>query len=148
MYYTCDERAKEFARYIIDNNATVRKTAGEFKISKSTVHKDVSYRLKSIDYELYKKVKAVLDKNLEERHIRGGIATKRHRMTAMLFFRNLRIHKIIKAALKGSFYLHYNAFLAVSTSAANEFMSETAISASIFLSRVTPAFLRPFINCE
>ncbi len=38
MYYTCDERAKEFARYIIDNNATVRKTAGEFKISKSTVH--------------------------------------------------------------------------------------------------------------
>ena len=76
MYYTCDERAKEFARYIIDNNATVRKTASEFKISKSTVHKDVSYRLKSIDYELYKKVKAVLDKNLEERHIRGGIATK------------------------------------------------------------------------
>ncbi len=76
MYYTCDERAKEFARYIIDNNATVRKTAGEFKISKSTVHKDVSYRLKTIDYELYKKVKTVLDKNLEERHIRGGIATK------------------------------------------------------------------------
>lgn len=76
MYYTCDQRAKEFAHYIIDNNATVRKTAGQFKISKSTVHKDVSYRLKTIDYELYKKVKAVLDKNLEERHIRGGIATK------------------------------------------------------------------------
>ena len=38
MYYTCDQRAKEFAHYIIDNNATVRKTAGQFKISKSTVH--------------------------------------------------------------------------------------------------------------
>lgn len=76
MYYTCDQRAREFARYIIENNATVRKTAGEFKISKSTVHKDVSYRLRAIDFELYKKVKEVLDKNLEERHIRGGIATK------------------------------------------------------------------------
>ncbi len=76
MYYSCDERAKEFARYIIDNNATVRKTASVFKISKSTVHKDVSYRLKNIDYSLYKQVKAVLDTNLKERHIRGGIATK------------------------------------------------------------------------
>ena len=76
MYYTCDQRAREFARYIIENNATVRKTAGEFKISKSTVHKDVSYRLRAIDFELYKKVKEVLDKNLEERHIRGGMATK------------------------------------------------------------------------
>ena len=76
MYYSCDERAKEFAKYIIDNNATVRKTASEFKISKSTVHKDVSYRLKNIDYDLYTKAKEVLDNNLKERHIRGGIATK------------------------------------------------------------------------
>ena len=76
MYYSCDERAKEFARYIIDSGATVRKTAEQFKISKSTVHKDVSYRLKNIDYDLYMKVKAVLDNNLKERHIRGGIATK------------------------------------------------------------------------
>ncbi len=76
MYYSCDERAKEFARYIIDSGATVRKTAEQFKISKSTVHKDVSYRLKNIDFDLYTKAKAVLDNNLKERHIRGGIATK------------------------------------------------------------------------
>ena len=76
MYYTCDERAKEFAAYIIENNATVRSTAANYGISKSTVHKDVSYRLKSIDYELYSSVKKVLSKNLEERHIRGGIATQ------------------------------------------------------------------------
>lgn len=76
MYYSCDERAKEFARYIIETGATVRKTASEFKISKSTVHKDVSYRLKNIDHSLYIKVKEVLDNNLKERHIRGGIATK------------------------------------------------------------------------
>lgn len=76
MYYGCDERAKELARYIIDSGATVRKAAGVFGISKSTVHKDVSHRLKHIDYDLYIKVKEVLDKNLSERHIRGGIATK------------------------------------------------------------------------
>ena len=76
MYYSCDERAKEFARYIIENKATVRQTAEIFKISKSTVHKDVSYRLKNIDLDLYEKAKAVLDNNLKERHIRGGIATK------------------------------------------------------------------------
>ena len=76
MYYSCDERAQEFARYIIDSGATVRKTAEQFKISKSTVHKDVSYRLKNIDFDLYTKVKAVLDNTLKERHIRGGIATK------------------------------------------------------------------------
>ena len=76
MYYSCDERAKEFAKYIISTGATVRQTASEFKISKSTVHKDVSYRLKNIDYDLYIKAKEVLDKNLKERHIRGGNATK------------------------------------------------------------------------
>lgn len=76
MYYSCDERAREFAKYIIENGATVRQTAGVFKISKSTVHKDVSYRLKNIDYDLYIKAKEILDINLKERHIRGGIATK------------------------------------------------------------------------
>ena len=76
MYYTCDERAKELAKYIIENNATVRKAAAEYKISKSTVHKDVSYRLQYIDNSLYKQVKNVLENNLKERHIRGGIATK------------------------------------------------------------------------
>ena len=76
MYDNCDQRARELARYIIDNKSTVRSTASKFKISKSTVHKDVSYRLKNIDADLYMQVKAVLHKNLEERHIRGGIATK------------------------------------------------------------------------
>ena len=76
MYYDCDERAKELGRYILKHNATVRQAAAVYKISKSTVHKDVSKRLESLDRELYLKVKAVLDTNLRERHIRGGIATK------------------------------------------------------------------------
>ncbi len=70
------ERAKLNADYIVENSATVRQTAKNFGISKSTVHKDVAERLKAIDYKLYLKVKKVLDKNLRERHIRGGNATK------------------------------------------------------------------------
>ena len=77
MFYECDERARELGQYIIQNNATVRQAAAVFKISKSTVHKDVSQRLFYIDRSLYLKVKAVLDQNLKERHIRGGIATKK-----------------------------------------------------------------------
>ncbi len=77
MFYECDERARELGQYIIQNNATVRQAAAVFKISKSTVHKDVSQRLFYIDRGLYHKVKAVLDQNLKERHIRGGIATKK-----------------------------------------------------------------------
>ncbi len=76
MFYECDERARELGRYIFENQATVRQAAAVFKVSKSTVHKDVSQRLKSIDYPLFLKVKDVLDTNLKERHIRGGIATK------------------------------------------------------------------------
>ena len=76
MVDTIEERACELAVYIIETGATVRTAAKHFGISKSTVHKDVSYRLKNIDFDLYTKVKAVLDNNLKERHIRGGIATK------------------------------------------------------------------------
>ena len=76
MYYECDERDKELGRYIIEHKATVRQTAAVFKISKSTVHKDVSQRLETIDRTLFLKVKAVLETNLRERHIRGGLATK------------------------------------------------------------------------
>ncbi|MBQ4052244.1 MAG: sporulation transcriptional regulator SpoIIID [Clostridia bacterium] len=76
LYYECDERARELGRYILENKATVRQAAAVFKISKSTVHKDVSQRLQSIDHPLFLKVKAVLDTNLKERHIRGGIATR------------------------------------------------------------------------
>ena len=71
-----EKRAVELAQYIVENNATVRKTAKIFNISKSTVHKDVSERLKNIDMDLYERARAVSDRNLNERHIRGGIATK------------------------------------------------------------------------
>ena len=72
-----EERIIKEARYIIETGATVRKTAKEYHFSKSTVHKDVSERLKRIDKEMYKQVKKVLDKNLAERHIRGGEATRK-----------------------------------------------------------------------
>ena len=62
--------------YIVKNSATVRLAAKRFAVSKSTVHKDVTERLKELDKKLYKKVNAVLMQNKEERHIRGGIATR------------------------------------------------------------------------
>ena len=63
--------------YILDTGATVRAAAKVFKISKSTVHKDVTERLSRDDPQLYIKVKKVLEKNKQERHIRGGMATRR-----------------------------------------------------------------------
>ena len=71
-----EDRIVGEALYIIRNNATVRKTAREFNVGKSTVHKDVTKTLRYIDVELFNAVKAVLETNLKERHIRGGIATK------------------------------------------------------------------------
>ena len=71
-----EERAVTLAQYIIENNATVRQTAKEYSISKSTVHKDVAERLKQYSEVLYKQVKQVLEQNKSERHIRGGLATK------------------------------------------------------------------------
>ena len=71
-----EERVIAFANYIIENNATVRQTAKKFSLSKSTVHKDVSERLRTINEALYEKVKQVLEQNKSERHIRGGMATK------------------------------------------------------------------------
>ena len=71
-----EKRAVELARYIVENGATVRDTAKQFGISKSTVHKDVGIRLEKINKCLYVKVKAVLETNKSERHIRGGMATK------------------------------------------------------------------------
>lgn len=72
-----NERMLMCANYIIKHNATVRATAKAFGISKSTVHKDVTERLKKSNSVLYKKVRKVLNKNKEERHIRGGLATRR-----------------------------------------------------------------------
>ena len=76
MRYTVEDRAVELGEYIVENNATVRAAAGKFGISKSTVHMDVSQRLKRVNPVLFREVRAVLEKNKSERHIRGGIATK------------------------------------------------------------------------
>ncbi len=72
-----DERAVILGNYILENKTTVRAAAKKFGISKSTVHKDVSERLRKEDPELYAKVKDILEINKLERHIRGGLATKR-----------------------------------------------------------------------
>ena len=71
-----EERAIRLAQYIIDSKDTVRGAAKKFGISKSTVHKDVSERLKKINPSLAKEVRIILDENKAERHMRGGMATK------------------------------------------------------------------------
>lgn len=71
-----EERAINLAQYIIDSKDTVRGAAKKFGISKSTVHKDVSERLKKINPRLAKEVRIILDENKAERHLRGGMATK------------------------------------------------------------------------
>ena len=71
-----DKRAIEIAHYIIDSKDTVRGAAKKFNISKSTVHKDVSERLRKINPSLARKVRIIIDENKAERHIRGGMATK------------------------------------------------------------------------
>lgn len=77
MHRSIEDRTLEIANYIIENKCTVRKAASQFGISKSTVHKDVSDRLKYANMNLYNQVKEVLEVNKSERHIRGGLATKR-----------------------------------------------------------------------
>ena len=71
-----EERVLELAGYIIETGATVRAAAKKFRISKSTVHKDITERLLEINPGLAAQVKTVLDNNKAERHIRGGLATK------------------------------------------------------------------------
>lgn len=71
------DRSVMLGEYILDTGATVRAAAKVFGVSKSTVHKDVTERLYYEDPALYKRVKAVLEKNKSERHIRGGMATRR-----------------------------------------------------------------------
>ena len=72
-----EDRAAELALYIIENKATVRAAAAKFGISKSTVHKDLSERLPTFNRPLFLQVKEVLEENKAERHIRGGIATRK-----------------------------------------------------------------------
>ena len=62
---------------MIENHATVRAAASKFGVSKSTVHKDLTERLRNIDFTLYESVKTVLEQNKAERHIRGGLATRK-----------------------------------------------------------------------
>lgn len=69
-------REELFAIFIIDNNCTIRKCASNFRMSKSTVHNDISKKLLKTNRFLYFQVYKVLNKNLKERHIRGGLATK------------------------------------------------------------------------
>lgn len=77
MREIAEDRAEILGEYIIDTGATVRATAKVFKISKSTVHKDVTERLRHENPQLYRQVKTVLERNKQERHIRGGMATRR-----------------------------------------------------------------------
>jgi putative DeoR family transcriptional regulator (stage III sporulation protein D) len=74
---TIEDRAVLLAQYIIENKTTVRDAARKFGISKSTVHKDISERLPLFNRSLYLQVKEVLDVNKAQRHIRGGIATRK-----------------------------------------------------------------------
>ena len=77
MSDTIEKRACELAVYMIETGATVRATAKHFHISKSTVHKDICQKLPSYNPGLYAQVRQILDRNKQERHIRGGLATKK-----------------------------------------------------------------------
>ncbi len=72
-----EERAAAMAAWILENNATVRAAAAAFGVSKSTVHKDLTERLPRSRPSLYREVRSLLDRNKAERHIRGGLATRR-----------------------------------------------------------------------
>ena len=76
MWEYIEERVLKCAEYIVETGCTVRACSAHFSISKSTVHKDVSERLRYIDMELFEQVRNVLNLNLSERHIRGGLATR------------------------------------------------------------------------
>ena len=77
MRENIEERACELGNYIIENKSTVRATAKKFGISKSTVHKDLTERLYYANRPLYTEVKKLLEYNKSQRHIRGGIATRK-----------------------------------------------------------------------
>lgn len=97
-----EERAIKTAEYIIETKATVRQTARKFGVSKSTVHKDVTSRLARINPSLASEARKVLDINKQERHIRGGLATKEkylhehnlHTSKNIWFFNNIDSHYI------------------------------------------------------
>ena len=78
----CRERPEVIGAYVVDTGATVRAAASHFGISKSTVHKDLSHKLKWINPPLYEEVKQVLNRNKSERHLRGGEATRKKYLLA------------------------------------------------------------------
>ncbi|MEE3492623.1 sporulation transcriptional regulator SpoIIID [Ruminococcus sp.] len=82
-----EDRAIRLGEYIIEHQSTVRNTAAVFGVSKSTVHKDITTLLPKLNSGLYKEVRAVLDVNKEERHLRGGEATK-HKYELLKRMRN------------------------------------------------------------
>jgi putative DeoR family transcriptional regulator (stage III sporulation protein D) len=69
-------REEQLGRYIAETGATVRQASGKFGVSKSTVHKDITEKLPNTNKSLYRDVKAVIEKNKSERHLRGGLATR------------------------------------------------------------------------
>ncbi len=77
MKSNLEKRACDLAVYMIETGATVRAAAGHFGISKSTVHKDLTQRLEQYNHGLYRQVREILDENKRQRHIRGGLATRR-----------------------------------------------------------------------
>ncbi len=77
MRSSIEERVRDLAAFILENRATVRAAAARFDVSKSTVHKDMTERLPYLDPALYRQVRRLLDINKAERHIRGGLATRR-----------------------------------------------------------------------
>jgi putative DeoR family transcriptional regulator (stage III sporulation protein D) len=85
MYIAADkERCVILGTYIVENRATVRQTAARYGISKSTVHKDVTEGLRQINRALYDEVAKVLEQNKNERHLRGGEATRQRHLTGGL----------------------------------------------------------------
>ncbi len=77
MHTSIEERACDLAAYIIEQEATVRAAAAKFGVSKSTVHKDLTERLPHVNPGLYRQARELLDRNKAERHIRGGLATRK-----------------------------------------------------------------------
>lgn len=78
MYTDFQDRVIDYANYILDNNSTIRACANHFNTAKSSVHYDLKYRLPKISLTTYLAVKAILNKNFEEKHLRGGEATRKH----------------------------------------------------------------------
>ena len=77
MQTDMETRSRRLAEYVIEHRGTVRSAAAHFGVSKSTVHKDLRERLPLLDSALYRQVQAILEENKAQRHIRGGMATRR-----------------------------------------------------------------------